>query len=211
MNYKKRLLERRAKEESKLDRDLITLTIIASLLAVFGIKTDNVYVTLGAMLVSPLFDPIISITVYYYTQNSKGLKQSLKSLFYVVSLAFITSGLAWEILFQLKDLHIYVYTSPSINIFDSLFIAILIGIVGSLMWIWPKTSNTTAGIAAAISLIPPITMSSGGIVLGDLRNSLQYFILFFINISGIFLGATGVFLVYFNQSKIRKFYKRFRV
>ena len=211
MNYKKRLLERRAKEESKLDRDLITLTIIASLLAVFGIKTNNVYVTLGAMLVSPLFDPIISITVYYYTQNSKGLKQSLRSLLYVVSLAFIISGLAWEILFQLNDLQIYVYTSPSINIFDSLFIAILIGIVGSLMWIWPKTSNTTAGIAAAISLIPPITMSSGGIVLRDLGNSLQYFILFLINISGIFLGATGVFLVYFNQDKIRKFYKRFRV
>ena len=211
MNHKKKILEQRAKEESKLDRDLITLTTIASFLAVFGIKTNNVYVTLGAMLVSPLFDPIVSITVYYYTQNSKGLRQSIKSLIYVISLAFVVSGITWAILFKLHDLQTFTYAPTNINIFDSLFIAFLIGIVGSLMWIWPKTSNTTAGIAAAISLIPPITMAAGGLILGDITDSLQYIALFAINMIGIFAGATIVIYAYFNQKKIRRFYKKFRI
>jgi hypothetical protein len=39
-----------------------------------------------------------------------------------------------------------------------------------LLWIWPKASDTSAGIAVAISLVPPIAYAMLYLVAKDLVN-----------------------------------------
>lgn len=189
-------LQKRAKEEIKLDQDLIILTIISSLLAVFGIKMNNTYILIGSMLVSPLFDPIISTVVFVITNKWKEFWSSLKSLGIVLSISILTSGISWVLFLKLGVIKTLNSLSTSFNMFDVLGVAILIGIVGTLFWIWPKSSNSSAGIAIAISLVPPIANMTLGLAAGDSAVSLNYLYILTLNLLGILLGSIIILKIY---------------
>lgn len=196
------LLEK-ANTETKLDQDLLVLTAMSSLLAVYGVKTGNVYVLIGSMLVSPLFDPLVSIIVFYIAKEREKYVRAIKSLLTAITLAITVSFLAWVFLDQLDQLENFVYVAPSFDLLDAFVISTLSGIVGALLWIWPKTSNTSAGVAISIALIPPLVSFTAGPVALNYVYSIEYFILFSINLLGIFLGAAIIFPIYL-RGKFRK-------
>ena len=196
MNEAQKYLVDKARNESKLDQDLIILTVVASLLAVFGIKMNNAFIIIGSMLVSPLFDPLISTIVYITSKDLVGFRKAFRSLFIAISISFLVSFGFWTFLRiagQLKD---YVIIKPDPNIFDVLGVAILMGIVGALLWLWHRTSNTSAGVAIAISLVPPIAYFTAGMTTDNYTLALQYIIIFVLNLLGIFIGSSLTLLLY---------------
>lgn len=189
-------LENKARFEAKFNQELILLTIFASLLAVLGLKMNSPYVLIGAMLVSPIFDPLISAVVFLVSKNKHSLVTATKSLFIAILLSIFTSMVFWFLLNITNQLETFQYLQISFSLFDILAVSVLMGVVGMLLWIWPKSSNTSAGVAIAISLVPPIANFSAGLVLGDLNNSMNYFIILVLNLLGIFLGALLILVIY---------------
>lgn len=188
-------LKKRALAEVKTDQDLVLLTILSSLLASLGIKMGNTYVLIGAMLISPLFDPILSLVVLSFIHDKKSFWKSLRSLSFIALLALGTSVLFWMVVYILGGSDILIESSSIVS-WENFLVAILMGIVGMLLWIWPKINNTGVGIAMAISLVPPIAYTSYYFVYGYFDISFSHFILFNVNLAGMLLGGELILALY---------------
>lgn len=195
---KTNFLEDKAKENFQIDQDLILLNIISSFVAVFGLKINSVYILIGSMLISPFFDPIISSMVFFVSNNFKDLFQSLKTLLILLLTAIISSLALWFLLNLFGELDTFNYLLPNITLVDTFIVALLMGIVGTLLWIWPNVSNAGVGISIAISLVPPIANFTAGLVMNQYSLALQHLSILALNLLGIFLGAFIILKVYFN-------------
>ncbi|MEA3357685.1 MAG: DUF389 domain-containing protein [Patescibacteria group bacterium] len=181
-------LTTKAKEEVKVDKDLLILTVVSSLLAGFGILHNNIYIMVGAMIVAPFFDPIISMVVLIYSGKLKETRKSITSLLKILLLSILTS-LIFFFISSLLNRSITVFNYYDTIQVDSFIIAALLGFTGMLLWLWPKTSNTSAGIAVAVSLVPPLATISTGFIIQDYQLMLNAFIIVLVNLSGIIVGS----------------------
>ena len=188
MKFKLQDLSKRALDEIKPDEDLIILTIISVLIAGFAIYLNNVPLLIGSMLIGPFFDPILSIVVL-----GSDKKKEKRILDAVLSLILITViGLAvgvFQFLFIRFFTDFTVLDVIPLGFFESFIVALLLGAVGMFLWVWPKSSNTSAGVSIAIFLIPPLVNISIGLVYCDMVTILYYFSMFIINILGIIFGS----------------------
>jgi len=203
MRRKLEAFRKKAVYETKADQDLILLTILSSALASYGIKMGNVYVLIGSMLISPIFQPIISTIILAFLEVKPFLK-ALKSLIITFIVAFAVSIFIWMTVLGIEQVSV-AHNLPDILInWDTFTVAFLIGITGMLLWIWPHVENTSVGIAIGISLVPPIAYTSYGIVSFDWSYALSSFKLFMINLVGIILGVCAVILIYSNRPYKKK-------
>lgn len=195
MSKKLQHLKERALKEVRTDQDLIFLTVLSTLLAAFGVKIGNEYVIIGSMIISPLFDPILSILVPIFAEDGKSFWKSFKSLLIVLVLSFGVGFFFWVLVYLAGQYQLVPSELFTISI-DNFFIAIILGIVGMLLWIWPRTYNTGAGVAVAISLVPPIAYSTLYLVYGLYDLSLNYFLAFGVNLIGTLIGGAVVLFFY---------------
>lgn len=188
MRFKLSDLSKRALEEVKPDTDLIILTIISVLIAGFAIYLDNVPLLIGSMLIGPFFDPILSIVVL-----GADKKNEKKILDAVLSLVLITViGIAvgvFQFLFIRFFTDFTVLEVVPLGFVESFIVALLLGGVGMFLWVWPKTSNTSAGVSIAIFLVPPLVNVSIGLVYCDAVTVLYNLSMFLINCLGIIIGS----------------------
>ena len=188
-------LKDRASKELRTDQDLLLLTIFSTLLAAFGVKMANEYVIIGSMLISPLFNPILSILVPVFTKDKESFWMGLKSLMIVLFLSLSVAILFWLLVYLVGGYEIVSTEIFKISI-DNFLIAIILGMVGMLLWIWPKVYNTGAGVAIAISLVPPIAYSTMYLIYGFYDLSLNYFLAFLVNLVGTLIGGSVVLFFY---------------
>ncbi|KUK75904.1 MAG: hypothetical protein XD93_1206 [candidate division WS6 bacterium 34_10] len=188
-------LKDRALKELRTDQDLILLTIFSTLLAAFGVKIANEYVITGSMLISPLFNPILSILVPIFADDKKSFWTSLKSLLTVLLLSFSVGILFWLAIYIIGGYEVISTGIFKISV-DNFLVAMILGMVGMLLWIWPKVYNTGAGVAIAISLVPPIAYSTMYLIYGYYDLSLNYFLAFLVNLFGTLIGGSVVLFFY---------------
>ncbi|KUK84254.1 MAG: hypothetical protein XD98_0045 [Microgenomates bacterium 39_6] len=181
-------LEKRAIEEIRPDQDLILLSIFSALIASFGVKANNIYLIIGSMLVAPFIDPIVSLVVLARSGNFKKVFKAVGSLFLVIGAVFVTSFIFWLLNLAHLDLN-QINPPPEALLIDNFFVALIIGIISALLWFWPKSSDTSAGIAVAISLVPPISYATFYLIAQDMVNFTGQINNFVINFLGIILGA----------------------
>jgi uncharacterized hydrophobic protein (TIGR00271 family) len=195
---KTNFLEEKAKDNFKIEQDFILLNIISAIVAVFGLKINSPYILIGSMLISPFFDPIISSMVFFVSNNFRDFLQSLKTLLILLLSAVFSSLALWFLLNVAGQLENFNYLLPNISFFDTFIVALLMGVVGTLLWIWPESANAGVGISIAISLVPPIANFTAGIVMNQYSLALQHLSILALNLLGIFLGAFIILKVYFN-------------
>ncbi len=194
-------LEKKAKKEIKLDQDLILLSVISSLIAVFGVKTNSIYVLIGSMLISPLFNPIISSAVFLVSKNYQAWLKSLKSLLISLTISVLSSLTFWFFLKFFNQLQAFNYLLPNLTLFDTFGVAVLMGLVGTLLWVWPKVPNTSAGISIAISLVPPIANLTAGLVLNQYDLATKHSLVLLTNLLGILIGSILTLMLYFQGDR----------
>ena len=192
-------IEKRAKEEIKLDGDLIVLTVLASLLAAYGVNLGRTHLIIASMLVSPLFNPIIAIVIFLIKKDGKNLLSAIGSLLAITLMSVFVSGAFFYILKMVNLLNDFSYVTPPVNVFNILGLSLLIGSVGSLLWLWPKAPTISSGLAIAISLVPPVVRFSAGLVLGEYSAALNYLLIFGLNLAGILFSSTVIFLFRFEN------------
>jgi uncharacterized hydrophobic protein (TIGR00271 family) len=202
MNFKLKDLTKRAVEEIKPDTDLIILTIISVLIAGFAIYMNNIPLLIGSMLIGPFFDPILSIVVLGANhKDDKKVLHAIVSLLLMVVIGIATGIIQFLIIRYFTDFT--VLEIIPLGFIESFLVAILLGAVGMFLWVWPKTSNTSAGVSIAIFLVPPLVNVSIGIVYCNLESIVYYFSMFLINTLGILVGSFLV-LRYLVKKKSKK-------
>lgn len=187
-------------QEIELSWQYLVLLIFSTLIAVLGLLIDSAAVVIGAMLISPLFWPILGLTIGIITTKENLARRSTLNLILSVGIVLLIGFLLAEIspLSQVTR-EISSRTNPTLL---DLFIALAASVVGVLAIYHPRISQSTSGVAISIALLPPLCVSGIGIAFGSLEVFLGSFLLFATNTGAIiFTGAITLYLLKFRPKK----------
>lgn len=169
------------------------LLVCASILATFGLLLNSSAVIIGAMIIAPLTWPIFRIAYAIAAPNLKllisGIKLLLVSIIVVLFISFLITTI----------LPVYSFTDEvasriSPTIID-LAVALVAGAVAAFALINKKVSQTAAGVAIAVSLLPPLCV--GGIGLARTRWDVA--------LGGMLLASVNIIPILFIASVILAF------
>ena len=143
--------------------EFFVLLIISTVIATVGLIENSAATVIGAMIIAPLMDPIVSLAFGLSTHNIKLIRQSLILITLGASIVVFTSGLIYQLLdINFIDSQILSRTSP--NLID-LSVAIAAGIVGAFAQSRSRLASSMAGVAIAVALVPPLCVTGIGIKL----------------------------------------------
>jgi len=181
----------------------------SGVIATFGLLSNSAAVIIGAMIVAPLMNPIISLSFGSIEVNKVLVLRSLLTIvigtIVIITMSFFVSEIiGWK----LAGSELIARMSPSLL---DLGIAVAAGAAAAFAYTRPSVSSALAGIAIAVALVPPlctvgIALSLGhqagtdiGFAMGDV-SARGPFLLYLTNIFGIVLSAALIFfLQYFRR------------
>lgn len=170
----------------------LLLTLSVSIITA-GLLADNPSVIIGGMVMAPLLLPILSLSLSIVTRSWKGMLQSARVLFYSLVLTFILSyGISW-VMEQTPFNVTWIPDAITPELY--IFIAICSGIAAAFAWVKEDFAPSIAGIAIAVSLLPPLCAVGIASAHVDLMLAQNSLLLFLLNLAGIIAGATTVFIL----------------
>ncbi len=181
------------REDARLNSIYLVLIVLSTMLATVGLFQSSVAVIIGAMLLSPLMSPIVSMAMGLLRHDTEMLGRSLAKIAVGVVVALL-SGAAISMLFPGKPVtpEMQVRLNPSLL---DLAVALIAGIASAYAKAHKEILESLAGVAIAVALIPPLAVAGIGLGRGDLFFFSQAFLLFFTNLIGISLAATFTFRI----------------
>lgn len=179
--------------QGTFDSGYYLLLLVAILIVTPGLLIDNVAVIIGGMILAPLLIPLLSISLSLVSGNVRGFVRSVKILVFSIIITIATSA---GLTLALAEAGIVVNWIPDeINTGVYIFIAFCSGIAASFAWVKENLSSSVAGVAVAVSLLPPLCAAGIGIALWQpllINNSL---VLFLANLVGICMAGFLVFWI----------------
>jgi len=176
-------------EVSTPDYDFFFLVVLSILMASFGLWINSAAVVIGSMLIAPILYPILSLSLGIVMSDVELISRSfltiLKSIVFGVSAA---TAATWLFAAQIETFttEILLRTEPSLLY---LAVAVVAGIAVSFTCVRPDFSDTLAGIAVSVALIPPLAVVGIGIAKYDLSIVSGSAVLFLVNIIGIIFAS----------------------
>jgi uncharacterized hydrophobic protein (TIGR00341 family) len=173
------------------NKDVLAMSLLATLIALAGLFLDNVIIIIGAMILPPLLGPINALAVNANLGNPKKLLHSQISililLFAIIGIAALTTLIAGQFI-QLPTETDEIVKRSGVTVFDIL-VALVIGIAAGLVFRVALPENLF-GVAISVALIPPATVA--GIQLALLNEILFVgaFILLLVNLFALEFGCT---------------------
>ncbi len=179
------------REESRLSQSFMVLLILATMIATFGLFINSSSIIIGAMLLAPLMQPIVSLSMGVLRQDEalqiNGAKTIAIGVFAVVATAAIIA-----LFTPIERLTTEMSGRLSPTILD-LFVAIVSGAAAAYAKSNEKILGSLAGVAIAVALVPPIAVAGIGLGWGDWFMFSTAFLLFITNLVGIVLAAAFTF------------------
>jgi len=153
------VIEKRRAECSLSERYLF-MTAMSGGIAVLGLLLSSPAVVIGAMLLSPLMDPIMGLGFALAIGDYTWLRQSARSLAWGTAMAVgLTAALVYFSPIQTITPEIAARTQP--NLFD-LFVALFSALAGAYAMIRGR-DGTIVGVAIATALMPPLAVVGFGL------------------------------------------------
>lgn len=169
------------------------LLLLATLIITPGLLLDNVAVIIGGMILAPLLIPLLSISLSLVSGSVAGFVRSLKILLISIALTLATSATLTLIL---AEAGIVVNWIPDqINTGVYIFIAFCSGIAAAFAWVKDNLSSSVAGVAVAVSLLPPLCAVGVGLALRQPLLMSNSAVLFLANLVGICMAGFLVFWI----------------
>jgi len=173
------------------------LLLLATVIAAFGLITGSPATVIGAMIVAPLMQPIMATAAAVIMG---ALPQALRSLALVVSGIVLVVLLSLLLTVALPDVLISFETnnelasriSPGLA---ALLTALASGAAGGFIAAREEIADSLAGVAIAISLVPPLSVVGIALGHGHWEAALGAFLLFLTNFLAILLAGGVVFLL----------------
>ncbi|KLI65285.1 membrane protein [Aurantiacibacter marinus] len=186
------VIEKR-RAECTLSARYLLMTCMSAGIAILGLLQGSAAVVIGAMLLSPLMDPIMGVGFALAIGDFKWLRQSAKSLAVGVLCAILFCAL---IVFfsplQTITSEIASRTRPSL--FD-LGVAIFSSVAGAYAMIRGR-EGTIVGVAIATALMPPLAVVGFGLATMNGTVFWGSLFLFITNLTAIALTATAMARAY---------------
>ena len=181
------------REDGVLSSTFMTLLILATMIATFGLFINSTSVIIGAMLLAPLMQPIVSLSMGVLRQDSSLQSNALKTIAIGVLAVLLTAALI-AFLLPMQRLTTEMAGRLSPTILD-LFVAIVSGMAAAYAKNNEKILGSLAGVAIAVALVPPIAVAGIGLGWGEWVMFGSAFLLFVTNLVGIVLAAAMTFMV----------------
>ncbi len=181
-------------DASHIDIEYASLLVLAGLIALFGLLENSAAVIIGAMLISPLMNPILSAALALLLGDGKLGKRSATVL--ALSVAGVV-GITWLIalMVPLKEVTPQILARTQPNLLD-LFIAVFSGLAGTLALRAGNLAMTIMpGVAIAVAVVPPLAVTGYGLSTHQGSIAGGAFLLFVTNLVAIIISAVVVFRV----------------
>lgn len=187
-------------QEINLSQSYLLLLIFSTVIAVLGLLTDSAAVVIGAMLISPLFWPIIGLSLSIITSRHRLTKRAslnlLTSLFIVLIIGVVLGSLS-----PIKDITSEIYARTNPTLLD-LGIALASSVIGVLAIYHHRISQSATGVAVSIALLPALCVSGIGIAYQSWPIFLGSFLLFATNAAAIvFIGAITFYFLHIRPAR----------
>ena len=188
-----RELYQQLREAATVSSDFLTLMVLSTLLASFGLFGNSAPVIIGAMVLAPLMAPIVSLSMAFARQDEKLLVPSIKTLLIGLFLA-LGSAMVLSFLLPLDVVTSEIAARLRPTLLD-LGVAVISGVAAAFAYARASAAKGLAGVAIAVALVPPLAVT--GIGLGWLSWSVASgaFLLFVTNLAGIVFAAAVTFLL----------------
>ena len=193
---------------SKPSLGFFLLLICSAVIATLGLISNSTAVVIGAMIVAPLMNPILSLAFGLSIADNKLVKRSAITVVIGVATVISTAWLFASV-FGASEVNREIAARTAPNLID-LVIAVAAAIAGAFTLTRDRLSNSIAGVAIAVALVPPLCVSGIGLGLGPemvavfgrgtvagLTNQVSEgsFLLFLANLIGITVASLLVFMV----------------
>jgi uncharacterized hydrophobic protein (TIGR00271 family) len=179
------------REESKVNQNFMVLLILATMIATFGLFINSSSIIIGAMLLAPLMQPIVSLSMGVLRQDEALQIHGAKTIAIGVFAVLATAALI-ALFTPIERLTSEMAGRLSPTILD-LFVAIVSGAAAAYAKSNEKILGSLAGVAIAVALVPPIAVAGIGIGWTDWHMFSTAFLLFITNLVGIVLAAAFTF------------------
>ena len=179
-------------DSSHIDIEYAALLILAGLIALFGLLENSAAVIIGAMLISPLMNPILAAALALLLGDGKlGIRAAAVLAISIAGVIGITCLVALAVPLKEATPQILARTTP--NLLD-LFIAFLSGLAGTLALRGGSVAMTILpGVAIAVAVVPPLSVVGYGLSTHQESIAGGAFLLFVTNIVAIVISALAVF------------------
>ena len=182
-----------------------TLLIISALMIAFGLLLQSSAVVIGGMLITPVLTPILFIAL--------GIATSELSLVRNVSQLLLKS---FAIVFASGFLAAWIFGAPAgLGLFENNItvpalyfgVALLSGAAATFAWARKDVIDILPGVAIAVALVPPLSLSGIGLSLLEPALIRLNFLIFLFNAFGVVIGSLVVFSLlgfYKTKKKVHK-------
>jgi len=194
--------------DAKLSFDVIAFIVLSSILACVAMLSRSVPVLIGAMVLAPVFDPLVAIPFGIRNRDTALIKQGLLSSLGLFAAAFATCyTTVWLLLLadvvppSLTDIGPDMVTERLTLGPHSVLTALVAGAGGALAAAANRRENLI-GVVQALALIPAIAASAiathypGPDPLGGLA-------LFFVNVVGVIVAGAAVLFLRRGAGRVR--------
>ena len=176
-------------------RRFMLMMCLSTAIAGLGLLSDSTAVVIGAMLVAPMMEPVLSVAAaIVMAWPRRVLHQAGIVLLRSVAAVFLALGIALIVPWQREPLPAEILARTSPNLLD-LGIALAAGAAGAYAQIRKQVSDALIGVAVAVALVPPLAVVGIATSLAEWQFALGALLLFLVNVCGIVLSAGLMFLV----------------
>ncbi len=186
-------LFQRLRSSAKMSASYTLLLIVSVLMATTGLFQNSSPTIIGAMILAPLMAPIVALSMGAIRFEGSLLKRSLRTISLSTAVALLLSALyAWMLPFTHITTQMAMRTHPTLL---DLAVALFSGIAASYGYANSKVSESLAGVAIAVALVPPLCVAGIGLGWGSVDIFLNAFLLFLANIAGIIIATGATFFI----------------
>lgn len=179
--------------------DFFVMMGLAAIIATFGLLQNSPAVIIGAMLVAPLFTPVLALSLAIVQGDVRLVRLAVESILKGIALAVgLSALLAMAPVLRTVTPEIVARSHP--NLLD-LAVALASGAAGAYAIARKNVAAALPGVAIAAALMPPLSVVGIGLVFGDLRIAGGGTLLFATNLIAIVLaGAITLLLLGFRPT-----------
>ncbi len=171
------------------------LQVASVVIAVIGIAADSPAIVIGAMLLSPLMTPVLSVAA---AATMIWPKRVARSVGFVVVASLGSMLLAWVVATMMPDVQVGVLPNELLartrpTLFD-LAVALAAGTAGGYAMVRDEVGSALPGVAVAVALVPPLAVVGTALDIGRSDLAVGAALLYVTNLTAIVLAASVVFL-----------------
>ena len=194
------------KSQARISLRHLLLLSFSALIASLGLLINSTGIIIGAMIIAPMMNPIVSLGYAISASDLRILLRSLFNLILSIIVVLIISYFSASLLsLRIAGSELLSRTQPSMV---DLGVAICAGLAAGYSTCHKQIANTLPGVAISVALVPPLCVTGLSLFLGenasfiasnagisaDLR--VGSFLLFLTNLIGITLSTILIFLLH---------------